>query len=89
MIDAAVIGVPNAEFGEEVKAIVHPVNIAAAGPELEAALIAFCRESLSHVKCPRSVDFNDNLPRRENGKLYKRLLKDGYWAGHDKRINGG
>jgi long-chain acyl-CoA synthetase len=89
VIDAAVIGVPNAEFGEEVKAIVHPVNIAAAGPELEAALIAFCRESLSHVKCPRSVDFNDNLPRRENGKLYKRLLKDGYWAGHDKRINGG
>ena len=69
--------------------MVHPADMAAAGPDLEAALIAFCRETLSHVKCPRSVDFSDDLPRRENGKLYKRLLKDRYWQGHGKRIGGG
>jgi long-chain acyl-CoA synthetase len=89
VIDAAVIGVPNAEFGEEVKAVVHPADMAAAGPSLEAELVAYCREVLSHVKCPRSVDFNDDLPRRENGKLYKRLLKDRYWEGHGTRIGGG
>jgi long-chain acyl-CoA synthetase len=89
VIDAAVFGVPNAEFGEEVKAVVHPVDMASAGPELEAELIAHCREALSHVKCPRSVDFDTDLPRRENGKLYKRLLKDRYWSGRDKRIAGG
>ena len=84
--DAAVIGVPNEDFGEEVKAVVQLADPSAAGPELERELIAHCKEHLADVKCPRSVDFRDELPRHPTGKLYKRLLKDEYWAGHDGRI---
>jgi acyl-CoA synthetase (AMP-forming)/AMP-acid ligase II len=84
--DAAVIGVPNEDFGEEVKAVVQLVDPSAAGPDMERALIAHCREHLADVKCPRSVDFRDELPRHPTGKLYKRLLKDEYWAGHATRI---
>ena len=85
--DVAVIGVPNEEFGEEVKAVVQPTDPDAAGPELAEELIAFCRANLSHIKCPRSVDFEAELPRHPTGKLYKRLIKDRYWAGHgNKRI---
>jgi acyl-CoA synthetase (AMP-forming)/AMP-acid ligase II len=84
--DAAVIGVPNEDFGEEVKAVVQLVDPADAGPDTERELIAYCREHLADVKCPRSVDFRDELPRHPTGKLYKRLLKDEYWAGHQSRI---
>ncbi len=77
--DAAVIGVPNADFGEEVKAVVQPLDPADATDEFADVLIAFCKESLSSVKCPRSVDFDPALPRLDNGKLYKRLIKDRYW----------
>ncbi|HVN88037.1 MAG TPA: acyl-CoA synthetase, partial [Candidatus Binatia bacterium] len=77
--DVAVFGVPNEDFGEEVKAVVQPVDMALAGPELERELIEFCRQHLSHIKCPRSVDFEAELPRHPTGKLYKRLLKDRYW----------
>jgi acyl-CoA synthetase (AMP-forming)/AMP-acid ligase II len=78
--DVAVVGIPHEEFGEEVKAVIQPVNWAEAGPELEAELIAFTREHLANVKCPRSVDFEKELPRLPTGKLYKRLLKDRYWG---------
>ena len=78
--DVAVFGVPNEDFGEEVKAVVQPVDMALAGPELERELIEFCRQHLSHIKCPRSVDFEAELPRHPTGKLYKRLLKDRYWS---------
>jgi len=84
--DCAVFGVLNPEFGEEVKAVVQPVDVAEAGPALADELLAFCREHLSHVKCPRSIDFEAELPRHPNGKLYKRLLKDRYWLGHTSRI---
>jgi long-chain acyl-CoA synthetase len=84
--DAAVIGVPNEDFGEEVKAVVEPVDMAEAGPELEQELIAFCHAQLAKIKCPRSVDFESELPRHPTGKLYKRLLKDRYWGKHDSRI---
>ena len=86
VFDVAVIGVPNDEFGEEVKAIVQPADMSTVGPELERELIAFCRSQLADVKCPRSVDFREELPRHPTGKLYKRLLKDEYWAGRDTRI---
>ena len=84
--DCAVIGVPNEDFGEEVKAVVQPVDMAEAGPALAEELIAFCRAQLSHVKCPRSIDFEAELPRHPTGKLYKRLLRDRYWKGHASRI---
>jgi acyl-CoA synthetase (AMP-forming)/AMP-acid ligase II len=80
VMDAAVFGVPNEDFGEEVKAVVQPLDMADAGPALERELIAWCRSHLADVKCPRSVDFEAELPRHPTGKLYKRLLKDRYWA---------
>lgn len=83
--DVAVLGVPDDDFGEQVKAVVELVDAADATPETEAELIAYCRERLADVKCPRSVDFRTELPRQPTGKLYKRLLKDEYWAGHGAR----
>lgn len=77
--DVAVFGVPNDEMGEEVKAVVQPHDMASASKELEAELIAFCRQQLSPIKCPRSVDFDPELPRTPTGKLVKRHLRDRYW----------
>jgi acyl-CoA synthetase (AMP-forming)/AMP-acid ligase II len=84
--DVAVIGVPNDDFGEEVKAVVELAEGVEPGPDLERELIAYCREHLADVKCPRTVDFVDELPRHPTGKLYKRLLRDQYWAGHESRL---
>jgi long-chain acyl-CoA synthetase len=85
VMDAAVIGVPNDDLGEEVKAVVQVMDGVEPGPELERELIAFCREHLAHFKAPRTVDFEAELPRLPTGKLYKRLLRDRYWEGHTAR----
>lgn len=84
MVDAvAVIGVPDPRWGEAVKAVVTPV----AGAEpLPDDLIAWARERLAGYKCPKSVDFVDAMPRNAAGKILKRVLKDPYWVGHDRRI---
>jgi len=76
--DAATIGVPNNEWGEEVKAVVELQPGVEATPELAKELLEFCKGKLAGFKCPRSVDFIDALPRQDNGKIYKRLLRDRY-----------
>jgi long-chain acyl-CoA synthetase len=76
--DVGVFGVPNAEFGEEVKAAVELFEHSRAGVALEGELIAWCRERLSHIKCPRSIDFHAALPRQETGKLFKHVLRKAY-----------
>jgi acyl-CoA synthetase (AMP-forming)/AMP-acid ligase II len=89
VVDVAVFGIPNDELGEEVKAVVQP-TVMPATPEdaknLERILIDHCKASLASFKCPKSVDFRTELPRHPTGKLYKRLLKDEYWAAAGRSI---
>jgi long-chain acyl-CoA synthetase len=87
--DVAVIGVPDDEWGEQVKAVVEPASAAVDAAEREALgreLIAFCRERLASYKCPRSIDFRDQLPRSDTGKLFKRRLRDEYWAAVGRHV---
>jgi long-chain acyl-CoA synthetase len=84
--DAAVFGVPNADLGEEVKAVVQPMPGIAPCEALAEELIAFCSQSLARQKVPRSIDFEEELPRLPTGKLYKRLLRDRYWGNKSSRI---
>jgi acyl-CoA synthetase (AMP-forming)/AMP-acid ligase II len=89
VIDVAVFGVPNDDFGEEVKAVVQPRVMPADDAEAQALageLIQFCKTQLADVKCPRSIDFREELPRHPTGKLYKRLLKDEYWKAAGRSI---
>src|SRR6266700_5773298 len=86
VLDVAVIGVPNEDLGEEVKAVVQPADLAGAGPDLAGELIEYCRARIAHFKCPRTVDFVPDLPRSPTGKLYKRVLREAYWAGHQTPI---
>jgi long-chain acyl-CoA synthetase len=89
VIDVAVFGVPNDEFGEEVKAVVQPVEMPRSPEDaavLARELMAFCRSQLADLKCPRSIDFRTELPRHPTGKLYKRLLKDEYWSAAGRSI---
>jgi fatty-acyl-CoA synthase len=84
--DVAVIGVPNDDFGEEVRGVVRLHDGETGTPELAAELIAYTREHLADVKCPRRIDFRDELPREPSGKLIKRRLRDEYWARRAERI---
>jgi acyl-CoA synthetase (AMP-forming)/AMP-acid ligase II len=76
--DVASIGVPNDEWGEEVKAVVEVQPGVDATDALAAELLEFCRRHLAAYKCPRSIDFTEQLPRQDNGKIYKRLLRERY-----------
>jgi long-chain acyl-CoA synthetase len=78
--DVAVIGGPHEEMGEEVIAVIQPVDMADATDAFRDEILAFAREKLSGVKMPRRIDFLRELPRHDTGKLYKRLLRDQYWA---------
>jgi len=78
--DVAVIGVPNDEFGEEVKAVVELRNEQSGSDQLAQDIIAFSRSKVAHYKCPKTVDFVDDLPRLPNGKLLKRELRQRYWT---------
>ena len=84
--DVAVVGVPNADMGEEVKAVVELADGVEATDATAGELLAFAKEHLAGYKVPRSIDFEAELPRLETGKLYKRILKDRYWGTHNSRI---
>ncbi len=84
--DVAVIGVPDSEWGEQVKAIVEVADGAQPDAELARELIAYCRERIGRYKCPRTVDFRDHLPRTDTGKIFKRHLRDEYWAAAGRNV---
>ena len=92
--DVGTIGVPNDEWGEEVKAVVELRAGRSPSDQLVDELMAWCRDRLAHYKCPRSIDFVDELPRHDNGKLYRRKLREMYVpdddpTGHRATRNGG
>ncbi|WP_062896034.1 AMP-binding protein [Mycobacterium avium] len=79
VMDAAVFGVPDEDFGEAVKAVIQPADSNGGNSELAQRLREFCLENLARFKCPKSFDFIDEMPRLPTGKLSKRQLRDRYW----------
>jgi long-chain acyl-CoA synthetase len=86
IVDVAVFGIPHPDWGEEVKAVVEPVDGVAAGEALADEILAWSADKLAKYKTPRSIDFVSEMPRDPNGKLYKRKLRDPYWEGRDRAI---
>jgi long-chain acyl-CoA synthetase len=84
--DVAVFGVPHEEWGEEIKAVVEPAAGAEPGPALTGELLGFLAGRVAKFKLPRTIDYVAELPRDPNGKLYKRKLRDPYWAGRERQI---
>jgi fatty-acyl-CoA synthase len=85
VLEAAVVGVPDRQWGEVPKALV----VLKAGQQASAQeLITFCRDRMAHFKAPRSVEFLDGLPKTATGKVQKFALREPYWAGHSKRVQG-
>lgn len=84
--DVAVVGAPDEEMGEKVVAVIQPADWADAGDDLAAEITEFCRANLSGVKRPRRIDFMQQLPRHDTGKIYKRLVRDAYWGKADSKI---
>jgi long-chain acyl-CoA synthetase len=84
--DVAVFGVPNPDWGEEIKAVVRPADGVEPGDELTEELLSFAAERLAKFKLPKTIDYVDELPRDPNGKLYKRKLRDPYWADRERAI---
>ena len=86
IVDVAVFGIPHDDWGEEVKAVVQPVDGVDGSPELAAEILAWCEGRLAQFKTPKTIDFTDDMPRDPNGKLYKRKLRDPYWEGRERAI---
>ncbi len=86
VLDAAVFGIPNEEYGEEVKAAIQLVEGFSADEGLATELKAYCRERLAGFKVPKSIDFETELPRHPTGKLLKRILRDKYWKEQERKI---
>ncbi len=84
--DAAVFGIPNEDWGEEVKAVIEPAEGVEASDALAEEILAFCANKLARFKTPKSIDFTAELPRDPNGKLYKRKLRDPYWEGVQRAL---
>jgi long-chain acyl-CoA synthetase len=84
--DAAVFGIPDEDWGEQVKAVIEPAPGVVASADLSDEILAFCTERIAKYKCPRSIDFIAEMPRDPNGKLYKRRLRDPYWQGRARAI---
>jgi long-chain acyl-CoA synthetase len=84
--DAAAFGIPNDDWGEEVKVVIEPAADTEASDALREDILDFCRDRLAKYKTPRSIDFIAEMPRDPNGKLYKRKLRDPYWEGRDTAI---
>jgi long-chain acyl-CoA synthetase len=84
--DVAVFGIPDDDWGEQVKAVIEVAAGVAAGPALADELMAFCAANIAKYKSPKSIDFIAEMPRDPNGKLYKRKLRDPYWQGRERRI---
>ena len=82
--DVAVFGIPNEDWGEEIKAVIQPIDGVESGEALTAEIFVWCRDRLAKMKTPRTIDYHEELPRDPNGKLYKRKLRDPYWEGRAK-----